>query len=85
MIEGFRHAGIVVRDLEKTQAFYLKLGFKTQSQAIGTGSFIESVTGIEDVNIKWIKKMVKRLRAGTEKSVKKLKTVWTLLLRNFEA
>ena len=78
MIEGFRHAGIVVRDLEKTQDFYLKLGFKTQSQAIETGSFIESVTGIEDVNIKWIKmnlpdgnllELIKYINPVTEKEI----------------
>ena len=55
MIEGIRHAGIVVRNLEKTQDFYLKLGFKIQSKSLEKGPFIESVTGIKDVNIRWIK------------------------------
>lgn len=55
MIEGIRHTGIVVRDLAKSQDFYLNLGFKIQSQAEEEGPFIENVTGIKNVNIKWIK------------------------------
>ena len=76
MIEGIRHTGIVVRDLERTKNFYLKLGFKIQSQAREKGSFIESVTGIKDVNIEWIKmnlpdgnllELIKYFNPATEK------------------
>lgn len=55
MIEGIRHTGIVVHDLKKTSEFYLSLGFKIQSKSTESGDFIENVTGIKDVNIKWIK------------------------------
>ena len=55
MIEGIRHTGIVVKNLRKTSEFYLSLGFKIQSEDSEVGDFIESVTGIKNVNIKWIK------------------------------
>ena len=55
LIQGTRHTGIVVHDLKKLSNFYIKLGFKIQSQAIEMGSFIDQVTGIKDVNLEWIK------------------------------
>ena len=55
MIEGIRHTGIVVNNLQKVCEFYLALGFKIQSKAKEEGIFIEKVTGFKNVNIEWIK------------------------------
>ena len=33
MIEGIRHTGIVVNNLQKASEFYLALGFKLQAKA----------------------------------------------------
>ena len=55
MIEGIRHTGIVVNNLQKASEFYLALGFKIQAKANEEGRFIEKVTGFKNVNIEWIK------------------------------
>lgn len=55
MIKGFRHTGIVVHNLEKVCNFYVSLGFSIKSQALEKGAFIEQVTGLKNVNLKWIK------------------------------
>ena len=55
MIKGFRHTGIVVNNLEKVCNFYVSLGFSIKSQALEKGTFIEQVTGLKNVNLKWIK------------------------------
>ena len=55
MIVNVRHTGIVVSDLENVATFYRKLGFEDVSQDIEKGNFIEQVTGIENVELEWIK------------------------------
>ena len=55
MICGFRHVGIVVQNLQKVCDFYVSLGFKIKSRANEKGQFIEKVTGIDKVNINWVK------------------------------
>tara|TARA_A100001388_G_C28738592_1_gene485588 strand:- start:282 stop:713 length:432 start_codon:yes stop_codon:yes gene_type:complete len=55
MIEGIRHTGIVVNNLQKASEFYLALGCKVKAKANEEGRFIEKVTGIKNVNIEWIK------------------------------
>ena len=55
MIEGIRHTGIVVSDLHKVSKFYVSLGFEIISNANEKGHFIEQVTGLQNVDISWIK------------------------------
>ena len=52
---GTRHTGIVVENLEVVQRFYLGLGFSVQSEDIEEGPFIEQVTGLDKVKLKWVK------------------------------
>ena len=46
MIKNIRHTGIVVRDLNKSYNFYTELGFKTKSDEIESGEFLEFVLKI---------------------------------------
>ena len=55
MIKEIRHTGIVVENLKVMTEFYGFLGFTSQSQASEHGPFIEQVTGLKDVNLRWIK------------------------------
>lgn len=56
MITGYRHTGLVVRDLEKSRSFYENLlGFQLWKQAVETGPFIEKVVGIPGVILEWMK------------------------------
>ena len=55
MIEGIRHTGIVVRNLDKMKNFYESLGFEEVSRNTETGDFIEKVTGINKVRVPWVK------------------------------
>ena len=55
MIKNIRHTGIVVRDLKRSFNFYKSLGFKKDKEDIEEGKFIETVTGIKNVKISWIK------------------------------
>ncbi|MDP0562402.1 MAG: VOC family protein [Candidatus Endonucleobacter sp. (ex Gigantidas childressi)] len=55
MIKAVRHTGVVVRDLEKAAEFYRALGFIDDNQAIEEGGFIDSVVGLRDAKVEWIK------------------------------
>ena len=55
MIKEIRHTGIVVENLKVMTEFYGFLGFTSQSQASEHGPFIEQITGLKDVNLRWIK------------------------------
>jgi catechol 2,3-dioxygenase-like lactoylglutathione lyase family enzyme len=56
MISGYRHTGLVVRNLEKSRAFYENiLGLQLWKQAVETGPFIEAVVGIPGVVLEWVK------------------------------
>ncbi len=55
MIKNIRHTGIVVRNLKKSFNFYKSLGFKKVKKEIEEGKFIETVTGIKNAKISWIK------------------------------
>ena len=56
MISSVRHMGIVVRDLERSLAFYTgTLGFQVQARDRETGSFISRLVGIPNVDVEWVK------------------------------
>jgi catechol 2,3-dioxygenase-like lactoylglutathione lyase family enzyme len=50
-----RHTGLVVRDLNRSVSFYEGLGLKVWRREEETGSFIDTVVGIPDVHIEWVK------------------------------
>ena len=52
---GTRHTGIVVENLEIALRFYLGLGFSVQSEDVEEGPFIDQVTGLDKVKLKWVK------------------------------
>jgi len=52
VIEGFRHAGIVVADLERALAFWCDtLGFHVQRQMLESGPFIDALLGMAGVKV----------------------------------
>lgn len=56
MITGYRHTGLVVRNLEKSLAFYEKaFGFTVWKRMVESGPFIETVVGIPGVVLEWVK------------------------------
>lgn len=55
MIRNTRHTGLVVRDLERSLAFYQGLGLSLLSREVETGPFIEAVVGIPEVRLEWAK------------------------------
>tara|TARA_B100000929_G_C15408905_1_gene387223 strand:- start:281 stop:712 length:432 start_codon:yes stop_codon:yes gene_type:complete len=55
MIKAVRHTGIVVRDLEKSTEFYCALGFVKDNQAIEEGNFIDTVVGLQNTKLEWVK------------------------------
>ena len=55
MIKAVRHTGVVVRDLEKSTEFYCALGFVEDNQAIEEGDFIDTVVGLKNVKLEWVK------------------------------
>ena len=55
MIRSVRHTGIVVRDLEKSTEFYCALGFVKDNQAIEEGNFIDTVVGLQNTKLEWVK------------------------------
>ena len=55
MINSIRHAGIVVRDLERAADFYRSLGFVDNNSATEEGDFIDQVTGLKGTKLEWIK------------------------------
>jgi catechol 2,3-dioxygenase-like lactoylglutathione lyase family enzyme len=55
MIKEVRHTGVVVRDLEKSVAFYRALGFIEDNRAIEEGVFIDTVVGLQNTKLEWVK------------------------------
>jgi catechol 2,3-dioxygenase-like lactoylglutathione lyase family enzyme len=55
MIKNVRHTGIVVRDLEESAKFYRALGFVDENRAIEEGIFIDTVVGLQNTKLEWIK------------------------------
>ncbi|MFA5139659.1 MAG: VOC family protein [Elusimicrobiota bacterium] len=56
MIRSARHTGLVVRDLERSLAFYRDaLGLSLTARAAESGPFIEAVVGIPGVRLEWAK------------------------------
>ena len=55
MIKAVRHTGIVVRSLEKSVKFYCSLGFVEDNRAIETGIFIDTVVGLQNTKLEWVK------------------------------
>ncbi len=55
MIKAVRHTGIVVRDLEKSAKFYCALGFVEDNRAIEEGDFIDTVVGLQNTKLEWVK------------------------------
>jgi catechol 2,3-dioxygenase-like lactoylglutathione lyase family enzyme len=56
MINGVRHTGIVVKDIDGAINFWVDLlGFKIVSSEIETGSFIDRLLGLEDVKVQTVK------------------------------
>lgn len=58
MILKTRHTGLVVRNMERSVAFYMALGLKVQGREVETGLFIETVVGIPGVRLEWAKLQV---------------------------
>ena len=55
MIKAVRHTGVVVRDLEKSTEFYRVLGFVEDNRAIEEGDFIDTVVGLQNTKLEWVK------------------------------
>ena len=55
MIKAVRHSGVVVRSLEKSVKFYCSLGFIEDNRAIETGVFIDTVVGLQNTKLEWVK------------------------------
>ena len=54
-LQGFRHTGIVVRNLDQAVAFYEALGFKTWKRELEQGQFLETVVGLKNVRVETAK------------------------------
>jgi len=56
VVKGFRHVGLVVRDIKVSLSFYQNfLGLTIARQDTETGDFISRLVGINGVTIEWIK------------------------------
>ena len=55
MILGTRHTGLVVRELERSLAFYIAIGLRVWRRDVEIGSFISTLVGIQDVRLEWVK------------------------------
>jgi len=56
MILSTRHTGLVVRDIERSIAFYCDvLGLEVWRRAVEEGNYIDNVVGIKNVRLEWAK------------------------------
>ncbi len=55
MIRNTRHTGLVIRDMERSLAFYLTLGLTLWKRETESGTFIDIVVGIPRVELEWAK------------------------------
>jgi catechol 2,3-dioxygenase-like lactoylglutathione lyase family enzyme len=59
MITSIRHSAFVVRDLEASLKFYSGvLGLKLYMRHSEEGSFIDALTGINQVKLEWVKLII---------------------------
>ena len=59
MITAIRHVGIVVRDLNRSLAFYSGiLGLEVYKRYVEEGSFIDELTGLTKVKLEWVKLII---------------------------
>ena len=59
MISSIRHVAFVVKDLENSLEFYSNtLGLKVYRRCAETGDFIDSLTGIKNVKLEWVKLII---------------------------
>jgi len=59
VITAIRHVGIVVRDLEKSLAFYSGvLGLEVYRRHVEVGAFIDRLTGLRNVKLEWVKLVI---------------------------
>jgi catechol 2,3-dioxygenase-like lactoylglutathione lyase family enzyme len=55
-MKGIRHAGIVVKDMDKALYFYRDLlGFKTIKEAEGSGDYIDTLCGTRNAQVTMVK------------------------------
>ena len=60
MIKDIRHTGIVVFDLDRSMHFYMeKLGFKVLKRMNESGSFIDQILGLENIEVTTVKMVIK--------------------------
>ena len=55
MIKSVRHTGIVVSNLKESVEFYCALGFVEDNRAIEEGNFIDTVVGLQNTKLEWVK------------------------------
>jgi|SaaInlStandDraft_4_1057021.scaffolds.fasta_scaffold11666_2 catechol 2,3-dioxygenase-like lactoylglutathione lyase family enzyme len=53
MIINIRHTAIVVSNLKNSKSFYKGLGFSEYKEKKEVGTYIDKVTGIDNVTLKW--------------------------------
>lgn len=59
MISSTRHTAFVVRNLDNSLKFYCDiLGLEVYRRHTEEGSFIDSLTGIENVKLEWVKLII---------------------------
>jgi catechol 2,3-dioxygenase-like lactoylglutathione lyase family enzyme len=59
MISSIRHVGFVVTNLDESLKFYSEiLGLKIYRRYIESGDFIDSLTGMKNVNLEWVKLII---------------------------
>ena len=59
MISSIRHVGFVVKDLEESLKFYSGiLGLEIYRRCTEEGDFIDSLTGIKEVKLEWVKLII---------------------------
>ena len=55
MIKAVRHTGVVVRNIEESKFFYCALGFIIDNQSLEEGIYIDTVVGMKNTRLEWIK------------------------------
>ena len=59
MVTSIRHCAFVVRDIEESLKYYSDiLELKVWKRYIEEGPFIDKLTGIENVNLEWVKLVI---------------------------
>ena len=55
MLKKVRHTGIVVNSLKDSVKFYCSLGFVKESHSVEKGRFIDTVVGLQNTKLEWVK------------------------------